>query len=95
MGDSGSVSNSLYFQVALDRFNHHSAIQIPGFDPELVIRKFPKIKAQPDNNRKLGMNAGKISGNNGIKSTNNSELSGIFLGKITKGKKFYLHYTQG
>jgi hypothetical protein len=37
------------------------------------------------------MNAGEFSGNNGIKGTNNSELPGIFLSKITKGKKFYLH----
>jgi len=91
VGDSGSVSRTLYFQIALDGFNRHFAVQIPRLDPELVIGEFPKIEAQPDNNRKLGMNAGEIPGNNGIKSTNNSELSGIFLGEIAKGKKFYFH----
>jgi len=91
VGDSGGISHALYLNVALDGFYRHIAVQIAGFDPELVIGEFPKIKTQPDNNRKLRVNAGEIPGNDGIKSTNNGKFSGIFLGKIAKSKEFYLH----
>jgi hypothetical protein len=94
MGDGGSVPHPLYLDVALDRFDYHFAVKIPGFYPELVAREFPKIEAQPDNHRKLGMDTGKIPGNDRIKRTNNSKLPGVFLGKIAKGKKFYLHRIQ-
>jgi hypothetical protein len=37
------------------------------------------------------MYAGKISGDNRVKGPDYRELPAVFLGKIAKGKKFYLH----
>ena len=89
--NSGGIADAFYFYVSLDWFYHCFTVQVTGFDSELVIRKFPKIKTQTDYYRQLRMDAGKIAGNNGIKSTNYGKFAGIFLGKIAKGKKFYLH----
>jgi len=94
MGDCCGVSRALYLQVALDWFYHRSAVKIPGFNPELVIREFPKIKAQADNYRKLRMNTRKIAGDDGIKSAHDGKFSGIFLREITKSEKFYFHPLQ-
>ena len=54
--------------------------------------KFPEIKTYPYDYRKLRVNAGEVAGNDGIKSSHNSQLAAVFLGKITKGKKFYFHF---
>ena len=91
VGNSGRVSDSLHFQIALNGLYDHSPVQIPGFYSELVIGKFPKVKAQAYDYRKLGMNTWEISGNDSIKGPDNGQFSGILLGKITKCKKFYFH----
>jgi hypothetical protein len=56
-----------------------------------VVGEFPEIEAQPDDNRKLGMDTGEIPGNNGIESTDYRKFPRILLREITKGKKFNLH----
>ena len=63
MGDGSGVSHALYFHVTFYGLDYRLAVQIPGFNPELVVSEFPKIEAQPDNHRKLGMNTGEIPGN--------------------------------
>jgi hypothetical protein len=94
VGNGGSVPGSLDFDIAPDRLYVHLAFKVPRLYPEAVIGKLPEIKTQPDHYRKLGMHAGEIPGDDSIKGPYNSELPGIFLGKITKGKEFYLHYTK-
>jgi len=91
VGNGGGVVRSLYIKVALDWVNDHSAVQVPGLDPELVIGEFPEIEAQPDDDRELGMDTGEIPGNDGIESSDYRKFPRIFLREITKGKKFYFH----
>ena len=60
VGNGGGVVSSLYIKVALDWVDYHGAVQVPGFDPELVVGEFPEVETQPDDNRKLGMDTGEI-----------------------------------
>jgi hypothetical protein len=56
-----------------------------------VVGKFPKIEAQAYDYREVRMDAGVIPGDYGVESSDNREFSGIFLSKISKGKKFNFH----
>jgi hypothetical protein len=56
------VTDSLYFHITPYGIYACFAVQIPGFYPEAVIGKLPKIIAEPYDHRKLGMNAGEGSG---------------------------------
>jgi hypothetical protein len=48
--------------------------------------EFPEIEAEPDHHRKLGMDAGEITGNDGVEGAHDGELPPVFLGKVAKGK---------
>jgi hypothetical protein len=91
MGYGGGVPHSLDLHITPDGLYAHFAVQIPGFYPEAVTGKLPKIITDPYDHRKLGMNAGEIPGNDGVKSSDNGELPAVFLGKITECENFYLH----
>ena len=91
MGDRGGVSYAFDFKIALDGFDDHFTVKIPGLDTELVVREFPEIETQADYHRKLRMDAGEIAGNDGMESTHNGELPGVFLREIAKGEKFNFH----
>jgi hypothetical protein len=91
MRNSGRVSHSLYIDISVDCFHAHIAFKVARFNAESVRAEFPKIKTQADNNRKLGMNAGKVTGNNRIESADNRQFSAVFLGEITECKKFYFN----
>jgi hypothetical protein len=56
-----------------------------------MIGKFPDVKADTDNHRKLGVNTGKIPGNDRVEGSHDSELAAVLLGKITKSKQLYFH----
>jgi hypothetical protein len=53
-----------------------------------VVGKFPKVEAQADYHRKLGMDAGKIAGNYGVEGSDNGQFAPVFLSEVAKGKKF-------
>jgi hypothetical protein len=53
-----------------------------------MVAKLQKIEAQADDNRKLRVNAGKISRDNCVKCSYNCKFSVVFLSKIAKCKKF-------
>jgi hypothetical protein len=91
VGNGGGVAHPLDFHLAGDGIDIHFPVQIPGFDPEIMGGEFPYIKTDSDNHRQLGMHTGKIPGNNSVKGAYNGKFAAVFLGKIAKGKQFYLH----
>jgi hypothetical protein len=92
MGYGGGVPYSLYFYISLyGRYAAHFTVKIPGFYSEIVAGKLPKVIAEPDDYRELGMNARESPGNDGVKSSDNGKFSAVFLGKITESEDFCLH----
>jgi len=84
MRNSGSVSYSLNINVTVDCFHAHLAVKIARFYPENMRTELPKIKAQADHNRKLRVNARKITRNYCVKCPNNSQLAAVFLREIAE-----------
>jgi hypothetical protein len=87
VGNRRSVPYPVNFNIAAYRVHIHIAFKVARFNTETVAAEFPKIKAQADHNGKLGMDAGKIPGNDCVESSDNCQFSAVFLGKITKCKK--------
>jgi len=91
MRNRRGVSYSPYFNIAVDCFHAHPAVKVACFNAERVVFKFPKIKTQADHNRKLRMDARKITGNDRVKSPDNCQLAAVLLREIAKCKKLYFN----
>ena len=87
----GRIANAFDIKGAGDGIHIYLAVKIANFNAEGMFAKFPEIKAYANNHGKLGMEAGKVAGNNRIKSSHNGQLAPVLLGKVTKSKKFYFH----
>ena len=85
------ISNSPYFQIAVNRFQTHLAFQVACFYAERMSSEFPKIKTYSYYHRKLRMNTRKVSGYNCIEGSDYRELPAIFLREIAECKKFYFN----
>jgi len=87
----GCVSNTFYFDVSVNCIHAHFAVKIARFNAEGMGAEFPNIKTKPYHNRKMRMNAGKVTRNYRIEGSDNSQLPAVFLREIAKSKKFYFN----
>ena len=82
------VAHSSHFQIAVNGVHAHLAFEVARLNSECVRPKFPKVKAKPDYDRKLGVHARKVPGNYRIEGSYNRELPAVFLREIAECKKF-------
>jgi hypothetical protein len=91
MGYGGGGSFTMHVHMAGDGLNIQFPVQVHRLNPEIMGAVFPHIKAHPDNHRQLGVNAGKIPGDDRVEGSHYGKFPAVFLGKIAERKYFGFH----
>jgi hypothetical protein len=86
MRNRRSVSHFPHVKIAVNIFHACLPVQISAFYPESVRPEFKKIEAQAYYHRQLGVYAGEIPCDYGVKSAHDGQFAAIFLREITKSK---------
>jgi hypothetical protein len=84
----GSVSRFPYVKISVYVFHARPAFQITGLYTERVRPEFKKIEAQAYHHRQLGVYAGEIPRDYGVKRPHDGQFAAVFLREIAKCKQF-------
>jgi len=91
MGNGRRVADFPHFDLSADCFHAHLAFKSARFNAKVVVSELPKVKAQAYHYGKLGMDAGKLPGDDCVECPHNRQFPVVLLRKVTECKKLYFN----